>query len=279
MNVVSLHVYPLKSGAVVDCSSREVGALGLSGDRLIMVVDRFGKFVTQRSYPRLALVRVIVDGNVARFSAPGREDFVVRCDGSRDERGREITSVEIWGDWVDAVVLDSLLDVWMSEYLGDDVRVVRFAEGAERIADQTYAAPGDRVGFADGFAVLVTGTASLAALNARLAEPVPMSRFRPNIVVETSEPWAEDRWRRIRVGEVELAVVKTCGRCVIINVDQDRGVSEREPLRTLTSFRQQGKRVLFGQNATPRGVPVGFGSAASFGTVRVGDPVEVVESE
>ncbi|MFO0746412.1 MAG: MOSC domain-containing protein [Myxococcota bacterium] len=262
MRVDGLSVYPLKSGAAIAVASASIGALGLDGDRRIMVVDREGHFVTQRAHPRLALVRCGVDGARVAFAAPGRDALVVeRAAGPR-------VKVEVWGDWVDAVVMAPALDAWMSAYLDRDVQVVAFADDAVRPADPTYAAPDDRVAFADGFAILVTGTASLDALNQRLAEPVPMDRFRPNIVVATTEPWVEDRWRRIRVGPVELAIIKPCGRCVTVNVDQARGVAAREPLRTLAAFRTFGSRVVFGQNAVPRGV----------GVVHLGDPVEVLET-
>ena len=260
MHVAGLHVHPLKSGGIVDLAEAQVTTLGLDGDRWLMVVDAAGHFVTQRGHPRLALVRVEV-GPLLRFTAPGMPALAVGA------RASTPLSVEVWGDWVGAVTLDPSLDVWISEYLDDDLRVVRLADHASRVADQRYAGPDDRVGFADGFAILLAGTASLADLNSRLTTPVAMSRFRPNIVVATNEPWAEDRWRRVRVGDVELAIVKPCGRCVIVNVEQDTARQGKEPLRTLSTFRQEAHRVVFGQNAVPRGV----------GAIRLGDPVEVLE--
>lgn len=261
MRVSGLHVHPLKSGGITSLEQADVTPLGLAGDRWLMVVDRQGHFVTQRAHPKLAALQIEV-GDALAFRAPGLPDLHVA------RRSGDSVRVEVWGDWVDAETLDPALDAWVSDYLDDDLRVVRFADHAVRIADQKYASPDDRVGFADGFAVLIATTASLRDLNDRLATPVPMSRFRPNIVVDSDVPWDEDGWKHVRVGAIELEVIKPCGRCVMVNVDQATGRSMgKEPLKTLATFRQQGHRVVFGQNAVPRGV----------GAIRLGDPVEVLE--
>ncbi|MCC6623256.1 MAG: MOSC domain-containing protein [Deltaproteobacteria bacterium] len=268
MIVESLHVHPLKSGRAIDLGRATVTPLGLAGDRELMVVDAHGRFLTQRGHPRLALVAATIAAGRVTLGAPERRPITAPIVAGE----RAALRVEIWGEHVDAVVVDPALDAWMSAWLGVPAHVVRFADGFVRPADPAWAAPGDVVGFADGFALLVTGTASLDALNAELERPVTMSRFRPNLVVRTSEPWVEDTWRRIRVGAVELELVKPCGRCVMINVEQATGVAGREPLRTLTRSRtleHRGKtRVVFGQNAVPRGV----------GDVHVGDPVVVLEA-
>jgi len=264
--VESLHIHPLKSGRAIDLSRAEVTALGLAGDRELMVVDPHGHFLTQRGHPRLALVEATIAAGRARLAAPGHDAIDVAMTGPA---GRSLR-VEIWGEHVDALALDPALDAWMSTWLGTRAHVVRLADGVARVADQAWAAPEDVVGFADGFALLVTGTASLDALNATLERPVAMSRYRPNLVVRTREPWVEDTWRRIRVGAIELELVKPCGRCVTINIEQATGVSGREPLRTLARTRtlehRGQRRVVFGQNAVPRGV----------GVVHVGDPVVVI---
>ena len=137
------------------------------------------------------------------------------------------------------------------------------------IRDRSYADPGDEVGFADAYSLLLTTEASLAELNSRLDAPVGMAHFRPNLVVTGCEPFAEDRWKRVRIGGVELALRKPCARCVLITVDPEtaRPHPHQEPLRTLATYLKRGSKVLFGQNVLPRGG----------GTLRVGDPVEVLE--
>jgi len=135
-----------------------------------------------------------------------------------------------------------------------------------REVDQNYAPAGGRAGFADGFPFLLVGEASLADLNARLARPLPMNRFRPNLVVSGSAPFAEDGWRSIRIGNIPMEVVKPCARCVVTTTDQGTGRRDGdEPLHTLASFRRQEGKVMFGQNAVPYGQ----------GLLRIGDPVEL----
>ncbi len=138
----------------------------------------------------------------------------------------------------------------------------------ERPVDPRYAGPGERVGFADGFPLLLVSRASLEELNRRLPRPVTMEHFRPNLVLEGCEPFAEDSWKRLRVGGVELELVKPCARCVFTTVDPLTGVKARdgEPLRTLTRFRRRDGKVLFAQNALVR----------RSGTLQVGDPVELL---
>jgi uncharacterized protein YcbX len=141
-------------------------------------------------------------------------------------------------------------------------------EAIERPVSPRHGRPGDRVSFADGYPLLLTTDASLGALNDRLDRPVPMNRFRPNLVVDGETPFGEDGWALIRVGEVRLRVVKPCARCVVTTVDQETGEVGREPLRTLATFRRhEDGGVLFGQNVVHEGP----------GVLRVGDDVEVLE--
>lgn len=139
--------------------------------------------------------------------------------------------------------------------------------------DQAFAAPGETVSFADGYPLLVTTTGSLDALNALIAEgdhavegPLPMERFRPNLVVSGTGAWDEDAWARVAVGEVTFKVAKMCGRCVVTTTDQRTAERGREPLRTLSRHRRFGSQLVFGQNLIPE----------STGTVRAGDPVTVL---
>jgi uncharacterized protein YcbX len=143
-----------------------------------------------------------------------------------------------------------------------------------RPVDPVYALPGETVSFADGYPLLVTTAASLDALNSLIAEgryadegPLPMNRFRPSVVVAGTEPWAEDDWTRIAVGEVVFRVPKSCGRCVVTTTDQDTAERGREPLHTLARHRRIDGSLVFGQNLVP----------VSTGTIRTGDPVRVLQ--
>ena len=163
-------------------------------------------------------------------------------------------------------------DAWFSAYLGRPVRLVYLDDPTRRPVDPEYGRDGDVVSFADGYPLLLTSTASLAELGRWLSEdgaqPVPMTRFRPNAVVTGAPPWAEDRWRRIRIGAVEFRVVKPCGRCVVTTTDQITGEVGSQPLKMLGRRRRFGKQLVFGQNMIPDGP----------GLIRAGDLVEVLET-
>ncbi|KDN79359.1 MOSC N-terminal beta barrel domain-containing protein [Streptomyces olindensis] len=268
----AIHVHPVK--AVRGQAPREavVEPWGLAGDRRWMLIDDGGKVVTQRQLPRLAraAAELLPDGGV-RLSAPGMEPLTVPVPGSAGT-----VPVQIFRDKVEAVPAEGdSAHVWCSTYLGIGARLVFLDDPAtRRPVDPEYARPGDTVSFADGFPLLLTTTASLDALNALIAQgdhadegPLPMNRFRPNVVVTGTDAWAEDDWSRLAVGEVTFRVAKPCGRCVVTTTDQDSSARGREPLYSLGRHRRLGGKLVFGQNLVP----------LSRGTIRVGDPVRILE--
>ncbi|KAA6223153.1 MOSC domain-containing protein [Streptomyces albofaciens JCM 4342] len=267
----AIHRYPVKSMAGSGPGEAVVEPWGIAGDRRWMLVDAAHRFVTQRSRPGLAAVTAteLADGAL-RLTAPGMPPLTVAV----PEPGATVT-VGIWRDEVEAVPASGAAAEWFSGYLDAPVRLVHLDDPARRRpVDPGYARPGETVGFADGFPLLLTTTASLDALNSLVAEgrhpgeaPLPMDRFRPNVVVEGTAPWDEDEWRRIRIGEITFRVVKPCGRCVITTTDQRTGQRGKEPLRTLARHRRVGDQLVFGQNLIPEGT----------GTLRVGDPFEVLD--
>lgn len=256
-----IHIYPVKSLGGVALEAAEVTLRGLRYDRRWMLVDQEGVFVTQREVPKLATIRVAVGLDVLTLSCQGATMQVPL------ENHGERLPVQVWRDTVVAVEVGELADVWLSEVLDLSVKLVWMPEETQRAVNEDYGAPGDIVSFADGFPFLLFGQASLDDLNNRLDEPIPANRFRPNFVIEGSNPFEEDRWTRFRIGEVEFERVKPCVRCVITTTDQQSGERRGpEPLRTLALYRRDEKGgVLFGQNLIARGT----------GTVRVGDIVEV----
>jgi MOSC domain-containing protein len=175
--------------------------------------------------------------------------------------------VRVWADEVAAVDAGEGAARWLGRLLRQDCRLVFMPPQTRRPVDPHYARRGETVSFADGFPLLLVSEASLAALNARLAQPVPMNRFRPNLVVAGCEAFAEDRWRRIRIGALELDVVKPCSRCAIPAIDQATGQRDPEINRALAAFRRFEGQILFGQNLLHAGP----------GALRRGDPVEVLE--
>ncbi|MFF3564830.1 MOSC domain-containing protein [Streptomyces sp. NPDC002574] len=267
----ALHVYPVKSAGGVPLSRATVEPWGLAGDRRWMLVDAAGKFVTQREQPRLALARAesLPHGGLL-LHAPGQDPLVVDV----PTPGATVP-VTIWRDKVEAVTAGVAAAAWFGAYLGMEVTLVHLDDPARRRpVDPDFGRPGETVSFADGFPLLLTTQASLDALNGLIAGgdhahegPVPMNRFRPNAVLTGTEAWAEDTWRRIRIGEVEFRVVKPCGRCVVTTTDQRTAERGKEPLRSLARHRRIGAGLVFGQNVVPLGT----------GTLRVGDALSIME--
>lgn len=257
MKLSALYAYPIKSCRGIGLERAVVGPTGIRGDRRWMLADPAGRFLSQRSYPRLARIQPEPRPDRLVVTAPGRATLEV---GLGDSGAR--TEVEIWDDRCRGVDEGDEAAAWFSDFLGTPVRLVRQAPEARRQVDPAFArSPGDRVSFTDGYPFLLTTRASLDDLNARLSEPLPMDRFRPNLVVEKSGPWDEDHWRALRIGDLELDVVKPCARCAITTVDQETGRRGKEPLRTLATFRRtvpgappgSEESVFFGQYLVHRG--------------------------
>ncbi len=261
IRVSALTCYPVKSCRGIALESAEVTERGLRHDREWMVVDAEGRFLSQRTRPELARVRVALASEGLLLSAPGLEELTVPL-ACPDKSDRTVT---IWRDTVVAESAGKDASRWFSRLLGAPCELVRMPADSRRRPDPGRSRPDDRVGFADAFPFLLLAEASLAELNRRLERPVPMDRFRPNIVVAGCAPHAEDSWTTLRIGPVLFRVAKPCARCVITTTDQETGTRGPEPLRTLATYRTVDGRVLFGQNLLHEGR----------GTIRVGDPCEV----
>jgi uncharacterized protein YcbX len=258
----ALHVYPIKSCGGTAVEEWEVDERGLRHDRRWMLVDETGRFLSQRRHPRMALIATRIEDDRLVVSAPEMPSLQVPFDLARG--GRMLASV--WDDLVETLPVGYEADRWFEEFLGVRCRLVHLPDESVRRVDPEFGTAGDRVGLADGFPFLLISEGSLADLNARLERPLPMNRFRPNLVVAGCEPFAEDGWRRVRIGAVDLRVVNPCARCAITTVDQESAARGKEPLRTLATFRKRGTKVLFGQNL----------AHDETGILRVGDPVEEV---
>lgn len=261
----AIHVFPIKSGAAWIRDEAEVEPRGLAGDRRWMVADANGRFLTARQHPRLTLIRARADGAALDLEAPGMPPL--RLAPSQSAARIEAT---VWKSIVPAQIADTAADAWIGAFLGLPARFVHMDAACARAVSPDYGRPGDEVSFADGYPLLLISQTALDALNARLERPVPMLRFRPNLVVAGTTAHAEDGWKRIRIGAIEFDVVKPCTRCVFTTVDFARGEFDPagEPLRTLARYRRTPQGVTFGQNLIPRGR----------GTLRVGDAVEVLEA-
>jgi uncharacterized protein len=208
------------------------------------VVNPSGEFLSQRTHPRLSLVIPSMEDGELRISAPEMPPLALPLRPT----DAVTTRVSIWGQTCAASWQGEDAAGWFSEYLECTCSLVYMPDRVVRPADPTYAPSGTRVSFADAFPFLLISEASLTDLNSRLATPLPMNRFRPNLVVGGGEPYQEDEWSDITVGEIRMQVVKPCSRCVITTTDQNTAERGKEPLRTLATYRRQDGEVMFGQN-------------------------------
>jgi uncharacterized protein len=256
-----LYVYPIKSCGGISLKRADLVATGLRHDRRWMLVDGAGGFVSQRRHPRMALVSTRLTPEGLIVSAPGMPDLEVPLEGEDGER----VDVEVWGDRQRGAAVSEEADRWFSGFLDVPRRLVRKPDDDVRPVGSVYAREGDQTSFADAFSLLVISEASLEDLNGRLERPVPMNRFRPNLVVRGCGPYAEDGWGEARIGGAAFRVAEPCSRCAVTTVDQKTGRRSKEPLRTLATYRRSGGEIWFGRNLIH----------TSLGAVRIGDPVEV----
>ena len=262
--LTQIFIHPIKSTQGLSLPRATVGPMGLEHDRRWMLVRPDGSFITGRESPALVRVKALPTEGGLHLSAPGLPELQVRAPPADAPR----VDVTIWNDRCSAARVGESADLWFSQYLGEPVTLVYVDARMERPVDPRYAGPGDRVGFPDAFPLLLLSRASLEELNRRLPRPITVEHFRPNLVLEGCEPFAEDSWKRLRVGGVELEIAKPCARCVFTTVDPLTGVKAKdgEPLRTLSTFRRKDGKVLFGQNVLVRRP----------GTLQVGAPVELL---
>jgi len=259
-----IHYYPIKSCAGTAVTSARLDALGLIHDRRWMVVKPDGTFLTQRKLPHMALIRPRVLAQGLRLEAPDMPAIRVPASSKQSPT----LKVTVWKSICETADAGDAVARWLSDFLGTECRLVGIGERFKRRVNPDFALDNDSVGFADGYPLLLTNNASLKDLNDRLSGPLPMDRFRPNLVLSGALAFAEDGWRRIKIGALEFHLVKPCARCVVTTVDQATGQQGEEPLITLAGYRRAADGgVLFGQNLI---------HVQKQGQIHVGDPVEVL---
>jgi uncharacterized protein YcbX len=291
VTILSLHSYPVKSCAGIAHTHANIGVAGLALDRQWVVVDGNGRFMTQRTCARLALIQPGLEAERLTLSAPGMPPVHV----AKPEHGSATPGIPIpvpvrifCSDTLGADEGDAVAH-WLSAFLETPCRLLRLHPNAARMASPQHVdawraahqdwAPGfpaqHSFGFADGFPFLVTNQASLDELNEQMRvkgePPIPMNRFRPNIVLDGLQAYEEDMLTGLRIGSMRFALVKPCARCPVPNIDQDTAIAAREPGLTLAETRRFSAGVLFGVNAVVDGAGTGAGSGAQ---LSVGERVE-----
>lgn len=279
MEISEINVYPFKSIGGISLDKSIVEKRGLQYDRRWMLVDENADLITQREFPKMALISTKLKNEGLEISTTGFENIFVPLKTNRQLK----IEVRVWKSFCQAVVLDDEINQWFSEVLQTNCRLVFMPDDTKREVNKIFNNGDDIVSFADGYPILVIGENSLKKLNEKLDKKIPMNRFRPNFVVKDSEGFEEDRWKEIKIGETIFRVTKPCARCVITTIDQQTGITDiKEPLSTMAAFRKaidvfpndykkldlKKNDVLFGQNLV----------AENFGReINIGDEVEVLE--
>jgi uncharacterized protein YcbX len=264
--VTDLLVYPIKSLGGMSVSAALVGDRGFEHDRRWMLIDESNRFVTQREFPEMALLKASIANEIlsVRDSRDGASIQIPLSSPSGSA-----LQVNIWDDQCSALLVEGESTQWFSKRMGRPLRLVYMPDASHRLVDKDYANQGEITGFSDGFPILIIGQSSLDDLNCRLEKPVPMDRFRPNIVFSGGDAFEEDSFRVFRIGDVRLQAVKPCARCVLTTTDQETAQRSAEPLKTLAGFRKANNKIYFGQNLL----------AESRGWIRVNDQLIVEQKQ
>ncbi len=272
MTLSDLRRYPVKSCRGESVDDAVVEPWGLAGDRRWMLVDDSGVAITARQVNATVLLRAQITATGLRLSVPGgREGDALSTDVAFPDASVQVP-VSVFSSHLTAAPADRATSTWVSGVLGVSARLVWLDEPSRRPTDPTFSDPDDRVSFADGYPLLLASESSLAALAPDGKTPPSMTRFRPNVVVRGAAAWAEDDWRRIRIGKATFRAVKGCARCVLTTVDPETAERGKEPLATLARLRRYDNKTWFGVNLVPDD------AGATRPRIAVGDEVEVLES-
>jgi uncharacterized protein YcbX len=245
--VQELFIYPLKSARGIAQKSTRLTLTGFEWDRQWMAVDARGQFVSQRTHPKLALIVPEISADSLTLMVQDFTPLQLPL-----EPVGEVVAVMVWEDRCAGLDQGDEAADWVSAAVGDALRLVRRAPLPDRLANPQFAGPhAAQLAFSDGYPILVCNEASLADLNVRMPEPIPMERFRPNIVLTGLSAFEEDRIDVLQMGSIELRLVKPCTRCVITTTDQRTGERSTNPLPVLRTFRFDRALlgVTFGENA------------------------------
>ena len=263
LEVSELFIYPIKSLGGIAVKSAKITDRGFQYDRRWMLVDSDNRFLTQREFPQMALLQVQLSANGLHVHHKINKTTPVNI--PVDSEYNEVTTVQVWSDKCKAIFVSQELDEWFSEMLSIKCRLVYMPDSSKRRVDSRYAENKEITSFTDGYPFLLIGQSSLDDLNMRLTEPLPMNRFRPNIVFTGAEPYQEDKIQHFSINDIQFYGVKLSSRCVVTTIDQDIALKSKEPLKTLAGYRQKNNNIYFGQNLLHKGE----------GEIRIGDVIMV----
>lgn len=265
LSVSELTIYPVKSARGLSLSSIQLNNKGPECDRRWMVIDKNNTFVTQRKSTKMCLINTQLIAQSLILSAEGFGNCAV------PNGGAEMSDSSVWGTDVRGEDCGDEAAQWISSFLGKQCRIIYMQDDYSRLVDRNFANQQEQVGFADGFPLLITTQASLDDFNEKLSSTsnglaIGMTRFRPNIVITGNTAWAEDKWQRIAIGDIELSLVKPCSRCIMPSVNPETAEKQMVVNEALLKYRRRDKQTYFGQNALYN----------SLGRINVGDNVEIL---
>lgn len=258
--VSDLYIYPVKSLGGFSLPAATLTDRGFEYDRRWMLIDDNGRFLSQREVPAMAFLYATI-GEEHLLVTDKRTADLIRIPYGPLPSGT--TMVSVWDDNCMAQHVSDEADAWFSQRLGLSCRLVYMPDSTQRAVDKQYAHNNEVTSFSDGYPLLIIGQASLDDLNSKLTSPLPMNRFRPNIVFKGGLPFQEDDMKQFSIGDVHFFGVKPCARCVITTIDQETGIKAKEPLKTLSTYRAKNQKIYFGQNLLFNGS----------GTISVGDKI------
>ena len=267
LQVSRLFIYPIKSLAGIEVVSAKVTDRGFEHDRRWMLVDANNRFLSQREYSQMALIKTaITEAGIAVYHV------------QHHDKGIDIPFIPttgktgmftIWDDTCPGQYVSNEADDWFSETLGTTCRLVYMPDDSQRFVEEKYRMDDEVTSFSDAYPFLILGESTLGYLNSKLDVELPLNRFRPNIVFSGSEAHLEDSMAHIRISGIDFFGVKLCARCNILTIDQDTAIQSKEPTRTLATYRAKNNKIYFGQNLLHRGE----------GIVHVCDPIEVLATK
>jgi len=261
--VSELFIYPVKSLGGFSVTAAKITDRGFEYDRRWMLVDSNNCFLTQRDFPQMALLQVQLSDNGLKVYHKINSNENINI--STSITTNDFSRVQIWSDTCKAQFVDPDYDKWFSDMLSMKCRLVYMPDNSIRRVDTRYASNKELTSFSDGYPFLMIGQSSLDDLNSRMVDPLPINRFRPNIVFTGGLPFQEDKMQHFSINKIQFYGVELCARCVVTTINQDNGFKNKEPLKTLSTYRFKNNKIYFGQNLLHKGE----------GDIYVGDVINI----
>ncbi|CAA9195006.1 putative protein YcbX [Flavobacterium bizetiae] len=259
-SVKEIYIYPIKSLAGISCQNALAEEMGFENDRRWMLIDAEDQMITQREHRIMSqFYPQISDGKISITFQDQKHEFSI------EEHLENSIAVNVWDDKSEVIEVNKSTSKWFSQHLGFECKLVKIIKNGDRKHESSKLKETFNVSLADGYPYLMIGSQSLDFLNEKLTDKITVLRFRPNIVISSQSPHEEDDFTTFKIGEVQFKNIKPCGRCIMVNNDPDNGKLKKEPLKTLSKYRNVNNSVLFGTNIV----------SLNSGIINVGDEIVI----